>query len=156
MVPSGWVYNIRHPIRVGSSPAPPEAVPPFPGDPRCLASWVPSLPRALASLTQVVPHIHLAAEGPHLDDCLPQKVVRLPLEPLLHAGFDVIVLIPDTYLDAVRGVVTFAVWGGGKEEARAGIRQLPWAGSWTPLPQQRAPQGPRPALTSGNSLPTQG
>lgn len=42
----------------------------------CSISWIISFsdfkpPRALPSLTQIVPHIHLAAKRPHLDDCLP-------------------------------------------------------------------------------------
>ena len=52
-------------------------------------------------LTQVVPHVHLAAECPHLDDRLSQEVIGFPLKPLLHTGFDVIILVPDTHLDSV-------------------------------------------------------
>lgn len=60
-------------------------------------------------LTQIVPHVHLSAQRANFDDGLTQKVVRLPLELLLHAGLDVIVLVPHSHLDAVRGVVAFAV-----------------------------------------------
>lgn len=59
-------------------------------------------------LTQVVPHVHLATQRADLDDGLAQEVVRLPLKLLLHAGLDVVVLVPHSHLDAVRGVVAFA------------------------------------------------
>lgn len=58
-------------------------------------------------LTQVVPHVHLSTQSADLDDGLPEEVVGLPLELLLHARLDVIVLIPHSYLDAIRGVVAF-------------------------------------------------
>ena len=53
------------------------------------------------TLTQVVPDVHLSAEGPDLDDALAQEVIRLPLQTLLHAGLDVIVLVPHTHFDPV-------------------------------------------------------
>lgn len=62
--------------------------------------------------TQIVPHVHLSAQRADLDDGLAQKVVRLPLELLLHARLDVVVLVPHSHLDAVRGVVALA---GGTE-----------------------------------------
>lgn len=62
-------------------------------------------------LTQVVPDVHLSAQGADLDDGLAEEVVRLPLELLLHAGLDVVVLVPHSHLDAVGGVVTLAERG---------------------------------------------
>lgn len=59
-------------------------------------------------LTQIVPDIHLSAQSADLDDRLTKEVIGLPLELLLHAGLDVVILIPNAHLDAVRGVVTFA------------------------------------------------
>lgn len=58
-------------------------------------------------LTQIVPDIHLSAQSADLDDGLTKEIIGLPLELLLHAGLDVIILIPNTHLDAVWGVVTF-------------------------------------------------
>lgn len=58
--------------------------------------------------TQVVPDVHLPAQRPDLDDALTQEVVRLPLQPLLHPGLDVVVLVPDAQLDAVGRVVALA------------------------------------------------
>lgn len=58
-------------------------------------------------LTQIVPDVHLSAQGADLDDSLTEEVVRLPLELLLHARLNVVVLVPHTHLDAVWGVVTF-------------------------------------------------
>lgn len=65
------------------------------------------------ALTQVVPDVHLPAQCPHLDDGLAQEVVRLPLEALLDAGFDVIILIPDTDFDAVGGIMALTAGRGG-------------------------------------------
>jgi len=59
-------------------------------------------------VTEVVPDVHLPAQGPDLDDRLAQEVIRLPLEALLDAGLDVIVFVPDADLDAVRGVMALA------------------------------------------------
>lgn len=59
-------------------------------------------------LTEVVPDIHLPAQGPDLDDGLAQEVIGFPLEALLDAGLDVIILVPHTDLDAVRGVMALA------------------------------------------------
>lgn len=59
--------------------------------------------------TQVVPDIHLSAQRSDLYDGLTQEVVRLPFEVLLHPGLDVVVLVPHSDLDAIGGVVTFAV-----------------------------------------------
>lgn len=70
-----------------------------------------------AGLTQIVPHVHLSAQRADLDDGLAQEVVGLPLELLLHAGLDVVVLVPHSHLDAVRGVVAFA---GGAEPHKSG------------------------------------
>lgn len=58
-------------------------------------------------LTQIVPDIHLSAQSADLDDSLTKEIIGLPLELLLHAGLDVVILIPNTHLDAVWGVVTF-------------------------------------------------
>ena len=58
--------------------------------------------------TQIVPDVHLSAQRSDLDDGLTQEVVRLPLELLLHARLDVVVLVPHAHLDAVRRVVALA------------------------------------------------
>lgn len=34
--------------------------------------------------TQVVPDVHLSTQSPDLNDALAQKVIRLPLQALLH------------------------------------------------------------------------
>lgn len=59
-------------------------------------------------VTEVVPDVHLPAQGPDLDDRLAQEIVRLPLEALLDTGLDVIIFVPDTDLDAVGGVMALA------------------------------------------------
>lgn len=56
-------------------------------------------------LTQVVPDIHLATQGPNFNDGLAKEIIGLSLEPLLYSGLDVIILIPHTHLNAVRGIV---------------------------------------------------
>ena len=66
--------------------------------------------RSRSELTQVVPNVHLPTERPDLNDGLAQEVIALSLEPLLHARLDVVVLVPDTHLDPVGGVV--ALTGG--------------------------------------------
>lgn len=65
-------------------------------------------PRDESNHTQVIPHIHLAAQHADLDDGLAQEVIRLALEMLLDPRLDVVVLIPHTHLDAVSGVVALA------------------------------------------------
>lgn len=109
------------------------------------SGWIPGTrPHPLqnpASLTQVVPHVHLAAERPHLNDRLPQEIVRFPLEPLFHAGFDVIILVPDAHLDAVGGIVTFTVAGGGGRGGGQAASVSPMLGALFWLPQQSAPHG---------------
>lgn len=59
-------------------------------------------------VTEVVPDVHLPAQGPDLNDCLAQKVVGLPLEALLDTGLNVVIFIPDADLDAVGGVMALA------------------------------------------------
>lgn len=59
-------------------------------------------------VTEVVPDVHLPAQGPDLNDGLAQEVVGFPLEALLDTGLDVIVLVPHTDFDAVRGVMALA------------------------------------------------
>lgn len=59
-------------------------------------------------VTEVVPDVHLPAQGPDLDDGLAQEVIGLPLEALLDAGLDVIVFVPDADFDAVGGVMALA------------------------------------------------
>lgn len=59
-------------------------------------------------VTEVVPDVHLPAQGPDLNDRLAQEIVRLPLEALLDTGLDVIIFVPDTDLDAVGGVMALA------------------------------------------------
>ena len=56
----------------------------------------------------MVPHVHLAGEGAHLDDRLPQEVVGLPGQLLSESRLQVIVLVPDSNFDPVRRVVTLA------------------------------------------------
>lgn len=55
----------------------------------------------LIQLTQIVPDIHLSTQSADLDDSLTKEVVGLPLELLLHARLNVVILIPHTHLDAV-------------------------------------------------------
>lgn len=76
-------------------------------------------------LTQIVPHIHLAAQRADLDDGLTQEVVGLPLELLLHARLDVVVLVPHSHFDAVRGVVALAGGTEKHESAKATKRSAP-------------------------------
>lgn len=59
-------------------------------------------------VTEVVPDVHLPAQGPDLNDGLAQEIVGFPLEALLDTGLDVIVLIPHADFDAVRGVMALA------------------------------------------------
>ena len=59
-------------------------------------------------LLEVVPHVHLAGEGAHLDDRLPQEVVGLPGQLLPEARLQVVVLVPDSHFDPVRRVMTLA------------------------------------------------
>ena len=59
-------------------------------------------------LLEVVPHVHLAGQGPHLDDRLPEKVVALPRQLLPQPRLQVVILVPDPDLDAVTRVVAFA------------------------------------------------
>ena len=59
-------------------------------------------------LLEVVPHVHLAREGSHLDDGLAQEVVGLPGQLLSQARLEVVVLVPDAHFDPVARVVTFA------------------------------------------------
>lgn len=79
-----------------------------PGSPAQAAAPSQGEPRQRQPLTQVVPDVHLPTQRAHLDDGLPQEVVGLALQPLLDAGLDVIVLIPDSHFDAVRGVMALA------------------------------------------------
>ena len=44
----------------------------------------------------------------HLDDRLPQEVVGLPGQLLPEPRLEVVVLVPDSHFDPVRGVVTLA------------------------------------------------
>lgn len=69
-------------------------------------------------LTQIVPDIHFSAQSADLDDSLTEEVIGLPLELLLHPGLDVVILIPNTHLDAVWGVVTFTKEAEPKNEPR--------------------------------------
>lgn len=66
-------------------------------------------------LTQIVPDIHLSTECPNLNDGLTKEIIRLSLQSLFHSGFDVIVLIPHTYLDAIGRVVALTVKEAGRE-----------------------------------------
>ena len=59
-------------------------------------------------LLEVVPHVHLAGQGPHLDDRLPEKVVALPRQLLPQPRLQVVILVPDPDLDAVTRVVALA------------------------------------------------
>lgn len=97
------------------------SVPQFPHDPnrkRCFWQHPPPLHSRVrvaipgTALTQVVPDVHLPAQRPHLDDGLAQEVVGLPLEALLDAGLDVVILIPDTDFDAVGGVMALTAGRG--------------------------------------------
>ncbi len=64
---------------------------------------------ARAVRTQVVPDVHLAGQRAHLDDGLSQEVVRLSRQFLPQLRLEVVVLVPDSHLDAVRRVVALAV-----------------------------------------------
>lgn len=66
-------------------------------------------------LTQIVPDIHLSTECPNLNDGLTKEIIRLSLQSLFHSGFDVIILIPHTYLDAIGRVVALTVKEAGRE-----------------------------------------
>ncbi|TNN72095.1 hypothetical protein EYF80_017672 [Liparis tanakae] len=70
-----------------------------------------NLPRVVA-LRRRDRHGAAALHGPDLDDALAQEVVRLSLQTLLHSGLDVVVLVPDAQLDAVRRIVALAVETG--------------------------------------------
>lgn len=70
-------------------------------------------------LTQIVPHVHLSAQRADLDDGLAQEVVGLALELLFHARLDVVVLVPHSHLDAVRGVVALAAETETRQSATA-------------------------------------
>ena len=70
----------------------------------------------MAEHTEVVPDVHFAAERPHFDDGLPEKVVRLLFEMLLHPRLDVIVLIPHSHLNPVRGIVALAGIQGERKQ----------------------------------------
>ena len=59
-------------------------------------------------LLEVVPHVHLPGQGPHLDDRLPEKVVALPRQLLPQPRLQVVILVPDPDLDAVTRVVALA------------------------------------------------
>ena len=59
-------------------------------------------------LLQVIPDVHLAREGPHLDDRLPEEVVAFPGQLLPQPRLEVVVLVPYPDLDPVAGVVAFA------------------------------------------------
>ena len=63
---------------------------------------------AVRPLLEVVPHVHLPGQGPHLDDRLPEEVVALPRQLLPQPRLQVIVLVPDPDLDAVTRVVALA------------------------------------------------
>lgn len=68
--------------------------------------------RLVGSLLEVVPHVHLARERSHLDDGLAEKVVALSSKLLPQLRLEVVVLVPDANLDAVRRVVALAVIPG--------------------------------------------
>lgn len=53
-------------------------------------------------LTKVVPDIHFSAEGSDLDNALTQKVIRFPLQTLLHTRLYIVIFIPHTQFNAVR------------------------------------------------------
>lgn len=61
----------------------------------------------IIQLTQIVPDVHLSAQSADLDDSLTKEVIWLPLELLLHTRLYIVVLIPNSHLDAVWRVVTF-------------------------------------------------
>lgn len=75
----------------------------------------------LSFLTQIVPDIHLSTECPNLNDGLTKEIIRLPLQPLFHSGFDVIILIPHAYLDAIGRVVALTVEEAGRELGRTDL-----------------------------------
>ena len=54
----------------------------------------------------MIPDVHLAGQGPHLDDRLAEEVVTLPSQLLPQPRLEVIVLVPHPDLDPVAGVVT--------------------------------------------------
>ena len=54
------------------------------------------------SLLQVVPHVHLARQGPDLDDGLAEEVVGFSSEFLSKFRLQVVVLVPYSDLDPVR------------------------------------------------------
>lgn len=59
-------------------------------------------------LLQVIPDVHLAGQGPHLDDRLAEEVIALPGQLLPQPRLEVVVLVPHPDLDPVAGVVTLA------------------------------------------------
>ena len=64
--------------------------------------------RLVGALLEVVPHVHLARERPHLDDGLAEEVVALPRQLLPQPRLQVVILVPDPDLDAVTRVVALA------------------------------------------------
>ena len=57
----------------------------------------------------MIPDVHLARQGPHLDDRLAEEVITLPSQLLPQPRLEVVVLVPHPDLDPVAGVVTLAV-----------------------------------------------
>lgn len=58
--------------------------------------------RLVCSLLEIVPHIHLARQRSHLDDCLTQEVVGLSRELLTKLRLEIVVLVPNAHFDAIR------------------------------------------------------
>ena len=56
----------------------------------------------------MIPDVHLAGQGPHLDDRLAEEVVTLASQLLPQPRLEVVVLVPYPDLDPVAGVVTLA------------------------------------------------
>lgn len=75
----------------------------------------------LSLLTQIIPDIHLSTQRSNFNDSLAKEIIRLSLQPLLYSGFDVIILIPHTYLNSIGRVVALTVEGVGRRLGRADL-----------------------------------
>ena len=62
-----------------------------------------------SQFTQIIPHVHLAAQSAHFNDGLAQEVVRFAGQLLPQPGLEIIVLVPDADFDAIWRVVAFTV-----------------------------------------------
>lgn len=64
-------------------------------------------------LLKVVPHVHLPAQRPHLDDRLTEEIVALPRQFLPQLRLQIVVLVPHSHFYPVGRVMALAVNGRG-------------------------------------------